>query len=604
MRAAVYVRVSSDKQAREGTIESQLRDVPAYCERQGWRVVEVYVDDGKSAASGKLAARDGLARLLADAAAGRFDLVAVADLDRLTRSEDLTERGAILGALQRAGVQVATTAGALLDLASGTGDLMAALGGAFAAEWLRKHRARIKAGKLTAIGRGRKPAGPTPYGYRYDRATGAWSVDADAAAIVREVFARVAAGEACPDLAEDFTIRAVPRPRGGGWSREAVWQIARREVYSTGRWTCDKARGLAVTVPTIVTPADHAAVQQAMVRHRKRGLVQTRHVYLLERLASCSRCGAAIGIASAARQPTRRGGERQVPARYVCCHRRRPAGERCTAPYHTTAAVDAALWAAITDLVLAPDLVERAVRGRRDADGTAGLHADAERARAELARLDRAEATLLERVTRITPAALDAQLERIAARRTAAAQQLAAAEQAAASRRVAVAATAGLDETLADLRQAMASDVTPAQRRELVRLLVAEVEIGAAALVAQLHLPSERVGLALAAGSSTAAPDNAGRLVIALPRPVPPPPDPRVAAAIARAAVPPPPYLTPARVTGGVVRSADGRQLELRCCAGCALTFWAKANSPNTAAHCSHACYTASGARARARRAA
>jgi hypothetical protein len=45
---------------------------------------------------------------LRDAAAGRFDVVVVADIDRLTRSEDLGERGAILGALQRAGVCVAS----------------------------------------------------------------------------------------------------------------------------------------------------------------------------------------------------------------------------------------------------------------------------------------------------------------------------------------------------------------------------------------------------------------------------------------------------------------------------------------------------------------
>ena len=135
IRAAIYARVSSDRQTRDGTIAAQLRDLPAYCERQGWTVAGVYVDDGKSAAAGRLEARDGLRRLLADAAAGCFEVVAAVDLDRLTRSEDLTERGAILGALQRAGVRVATVTGQLLDLDSTAGDLLAALGGAFAADW-------------------------------------------------------------------------------------------------------------------------------------------------------------------------------------------------------------------------------------------------------------------------------------------------------------------------------------------------------------------------------------------------------------------------------------------------------------------------------------
>ena len=39
MRAAVYLRVSSDKQARAGTIDSQRREVPARCEREGWAIV-------------------------------------------------------------------------------------------------------------------------------------------------------------------------------------------------------------------------------------------------------------------------------------------------------------------------------------------------------------------------------------------------------------------------------------------------------------------------------------------------------------------------------------------------------------------------------------
>ena len=37
MRAAIYLRVSSDKQAKAGSIESQRRDVPAMCETAGVR---------------------------------------------------------------------------------------------------------------------------------------------------------------------------------------------------------------------------------------------------------------------------------------------------------------------------------------------------------------------------------------------------------------------------------------------------------------------------------------------------------------------------------------------------------------------------------------
>lgn len=57
MRAALYARVSSAGQRDRHTIESQLRDLPAFATARGWTVVGVYTDDGKSAAAGKLAAR-------------------------------------------------------------------------------------------------------------------------------------------------------------------------------------------------------------------------------------------------------------------------------------------------------------------------------------------------------------------------------------------------------------------------------------------------------------------------------------------------------------------------------------------------------------------
>lgn len=105
MRAAIYARVSSAAQRERDTIASQLRTLPEYVARKGWTLVETYVDDGATARTGHLARRPALARLLADAAAKRYDVVVVVvDVDRLTRSDDHAERGAILGAFQRAGI--------------------------------------------------------------------------------------------------------------------------------------------------------------------------------------------------------------------------------------------------------------------------------------------------------------------------------------------------------------------------------------------------------------------------------------------------------------------------------------------------------------------
>ena len=509
MRAAVYLRVSSDKQARAGTIDSQRREVPARCEREGWAIVKTYADDGASAATGNLANRPGMLALLRGAEAGAFDVVAAYDLDRLTRA-DLLERSLILGTLARAGVQVATVTGGLIDLASVGGEITAMVQARGAADWLDKHRARVRAGKLTAISRGGKPAGPTPYGYTYDRGAKAWGIDDAQAAIVREVFARLAAGSTCEEIAADLNAAGSRAVRGQAWTRHRVWSLTRRPYYHTGRWLADKARGLSVAVPPLLEAATWEAAHAVLIAAGKRGLRRTRHVYLLEGRATCGLCGAAIHIQSAT------GG---FPfAQYVCSRRKCPVGAPCPAPRIATAGLDARLWDELAELVACDRIAEGVARRLRNGTPATDAASQAARARAELSRLDRAEALLLERVDRITPAALDRQLASLATARTAAVGLLRAAEDQARAQRVTMAAVATLDVALADLRAAMPL-ATPAERRELAGILLGDVEIGAEAVSATVHLPHVGLSLVPRAGSNHATPERiaAGRLTMTLP---------------------------------------------------------------------------------------
>jgi DNA invertase Pin-like site-specific DNA recombinase len=132
----------------------------------------------------------------------------------LTRSEDLRERGEVLGTFQKGGVQIAiSSSGEVLDLRSSMGDLMSSFGAFFAAEENRKRCDRVCRGKAEAIRKGRKPAGPTPFGYLYDRKRSAWSVDPELGPVVVEIFTRVAQGQTCESIARDLQARGVPRAR-------------------------------------------------------------------------------------------------------------------------------------------------------------------------------------------------------------------------------------------------------------------------------------------------------------------------------------------------------------------------------------------------------
>ena len=78
MKIALYLRVSTDKQETENQA-LQLRD---FAPKQGWQIVEEYVDDG---ITGTKSNRAALKRMFEDASRRKFDLVLFWALDRLSR---------------------------------------------------------------------------------------------------------------------------------------------------------------------------------------------------------------------------------------------------------------------------------------------------------------------------------------------------------------------------------------------------------------------------------------------------------------------------------------------------------------------------------------
>ena len=88
MKAAGYVRISSEEAARDGYgLASQEQAIRAYCELHAWQLVDVYTDAGRSGKSVK--GREELGRLMEDvknSRGGAFDCVVFWKLDRLGRS--------------------------------------------------------------------------------------------------------------------------------------------------------------------------------------------------------------------------------------------------------------------------------------------------------------------------------------------------------------------------------------------------------------------------------------------------------------------------------------------------------------------------------------
>jgi DNA invertase Pin-like site-specific DNA recombinase len=145
-KAAIYVRVSTDKQ----TIENQLRELRQIAKRRGWEVVYEYHDAGISGAKSR-DARPGLDQMLKDAQRRRFDVVMAWAIDRLGRS--LIDLLGTIQTLEACGVDLYLDQQSI-DTTTPTGRLIFQITGAFAEFERSMIRQRVLAGLKRAVEKG------------------------------------------------------------------------------------------------------------------------------------------------------------------------------------------------------------------------------------------------------------------------------------------------------------------------------------------------------------------------------------------------------------------------------------------------------------------
>ena len=147
-RVALYARVSTAGHGQD--VGLQVDELQQLAGQRGWVVHDTYVDEGVSGAQEK---RPALDRLLADAQAGRFELLLVWKLDRLGRSLQHLLR--VLSDLTSWGVGFASARDPGLDSTTPSGRLMLHLIGAFAEFERAMIRERVIAGVRRAQAAGK-----------------------------------------------------------------------------------------------------------------------------------------------------------------------------------------------------------------------------------------------------------------------------------------------------------------------------------------------------------------------------------------------------------------------------------------------------------------
>lgn len=152
-RAAIYVRVSTDKQ----TVENQVTVLREVAERRGWQVVKQYSDAGISGSKGR-DQRPGLDQMLNDAQRRKFDVVMAWSIDRLGRS--LVDLLGTIETLSACGCDLYLDQ-QNIDTTTPAGRLMFQVTGAFAEFERSMIRQRVHAGLARAKAAGKTLGRPT-----------------------------------------------------------------------------------------------------------------------------------------------------------------------------------------------------------------------------------------------------------------------------------------------------------------------------------------------------------------------------------------------------------------------------------------------------------
>src|SRR3989339_1803509 len=165
MKTAIYTRVSTEDQVREGySLEVQREYLLNYAKQQGYEVFEVYSDEGISAGTTD---RPALQKLLKDAKAKQFELVIVYKIDRFSRR--LKDLIGLVDQLASYGVGF-KSATEPFDTTTSAGKLMFQQLGSFAEFERNRLAERIFPGMIKSVLAGNWHGSKNcPFGYIYNK---------------------------------------------------------------------------------------------------------------------------------------------------------------------------------------------------------------------------------------------------------------------------------------------------------------------------------------------------------------------------------------------------------------------------------------------------
>lgn len=293
MKCVIYVRVSTDEQAKHGySIAAQIEKLEAYCVSQGWELVKHFIDDGYSA---KDLNRPHFKEMMDMVREGGIDVVLVYRLDRLTRS--VVDLYSILQELDKCECKF-KSATEVYDTTNAMGRLFITLVAAIA-QWERENTAeRVRMGMEKKIKLGLWKGGTPPYGYKIEDKQ--LAINEAEVGVVKEIF-ELSKSFGFYTIAKQLSSKGYQTRKGGSWHVDSVRDIANNPVYA-GYLTFSENLKEYKKPPReqnlyegnherIIDRDDFWALQDILDKRRTFGGKRETSNYYFSSILKCARCG-------------------------------------------------------------------------------------------------------------------------------------------------------------------------------------------------------------------------------------------------------------------------------------------------------------------------
>ena len=297
--AALYARVSSDRQDVDLSVAAQLRALRDHAAKNGYLVAREYVDEAES---GRISDRPEFRKMTDEASRSDspFKEILVWKFSRFTRKRE--HAVAFKSMLRRKGIRVVSITEQADD--TPTGKLLEAIIESVDEFYSENLGQEVTRGMREAASRGFWVSSHAPFGYNRVMAPDGpkkrptLETNPDTSRIVRRIFNMAEAGKGTLEITRTINSEGIASPKGKLWGKTSVHGILTNEAYTGTLLWGTKARDKAEPVrvekafPAIVSRAQFRRVNQQLRRRAPR-ISNPRRVgssYLLTGLIKCQAC--------------------------------------------------------------------------------------------------------------------------------------------------------------------------------------------------------------------------------------------------------------------------------------------------------------------------